>query len=372
MTKRKIELEEVQGYRSVRGRPFHFGQFWQACGKAGPESQYTGVYARREKGKRWGEIVVQWDDQETRIGTFERVKDKDGEPVWMGRLELTGEWSRLPRKVRIEEAHVYDPNEDPVREYLVDKAVEYFVSCGRPKTKYTTTGKVYSDGMLEVTPINHNAEKGRNVRKVSCLDWIDAFNPYIEKLPILEPGSSVDRSALHSHVVIGEKAAVSKSTINKGCVVNGNVSRSYLGSRVWVSEGANLTHAFIGDGVHIGKGATIRGTETEKAEIHSPEAHIPAGVELVEDGYENTIRCLVLGPIGSSSLTAVEDVHGVCIIQYGSLTFLLRDLVQFFKEPKSTLSHPLDRSLRMYDQYTLGQLEAMIPLLLVTFPNGEQ
>lgn len=45
--KRKTELVEVQRRGFEAGRPFHYGEFWQACGKAGPENQYTGVYARR-------------------------------------------------------------------------------------------------------------------------------------------------------------------------------------------------------------------------------------------------------------------------------------------------------------------------------------
>jgi len=45
--KRKTELIEVQRRGFKAGRPFHYGEFWQACGKAGPENQYTGVYARR-------------------------------------------------------------------------------------------------------------------------------------------------------------------------------------------------------------------------------------------------------------------------------------------------------------------------------------
>lgn len=369
--KRKTELADVQGYGSVYGRPFHYGQFWQACGKAGPESQYTGVYARRGQGKRWGEIVVQWDDKETRIGTFERVKGKDGEHVWMGRLELTGEWSRLPRKVRIEEAYIRDPNEDHVRDYLVDTAVEYFVSCGRPETKYTTTGKVYSDGLLEVTPINSVTDVGRNVRKVSSIDYIDAFNPYVGKLPILEMGSSVGRSTIRSHVVVESGATVSKSTVNRGCVVNGYVDRSYLGSRVWVSENASLTHATIGDEVRIGKGGRIEGTEDEKVEIYPPEVHIPAEVELIEKEGISTATYLVLGPIGGSSLTAVRNADGTCVIQFGSKRFTLAELVQFFEKPTSMLGHPLHKSLRMYDQYSLGQLEALLPLLQVSFPNGD-
>ena len=189
--KRKIELAEVQGRGFEAGRPFHYGEFWQACGKAEPENQYPGVYARREKGKRWGEIVVQWDGKETRIGTFERVKGKDGEPVWMGRLELTGEWSRLPRSVRIDEAHIHDDHEDLVRDYLVDKAVEYFAFHGRPETRYTTTGEVHSEGVLEVAPLVQDRGGGYDTRFVTNLSEIDGFNPHVNMLPILEPGSEL-------------------------------------------------------------------------------------------------------------------------------------------------------------------------------------
>lgn len=369
--KRKTELVEVQRRGFEAGRPFHYGEFWQACGKAGPENQYTGVYARRQKGKRWGEIVVQWDGQETRIGTFERVKGKDGEPVWMGRLELTGEWSRLPGSVRIDEAHIHGDHEDRVRDYLVNRAVEYFVSYGRPETKYTTNGRVHSDGTLEVVPLVPDTSGTYYTRFVSGLDVIDAFNPYIEKKPILEAGAEVHRSAVRSHAVIGEMATVSKSTINKGCVVNGNVRNSYLGSRVWVGENANLSHAFIGGEVHIGPGAFIKGTKTEKAEIYPPEVHIPAGVVLAEDGYESTLRYLVLGPIGDCSLTAVGDVHGNCIIQFSGKKFTLAELKKALKDPESMYGHPLSKTLRSYDQYTVGQLEALLPLLTVTFPNGD-
>ena len=368
--KRKTELIEVQRRGFAAGRPFHYGEFWQACGKAGPENQYTGVYARRQKGKRWGEIVVQWDGQETRIGTFERVKGKDGEPVWMGRLELTGEWSRLPRAVRIDKAHIHDENEDHVRDYLVDTAVEYFVSCGRPETKYTTTGRVHSNGVLEVAPLVQDSGGGFDTRFVTSLSEIDGFNPYIEGKPILESGSELSRSVVGSHVVVGEMSTVECSTLGKGCVVNGNVHDSYLGNHVWVENNAKLSHAFIGGNVRIGRSTWITGTAEEKAEINAPEVHIPEGSEISGDGSGDGVNYLVLGPIGGSSLTAVENVDGSCTIKYGPQQFSLKVLIRALHSFDKKKYHSEGLSLAGYDAGTIYQLRALLPLLIATFPRG--
>lgn len=365
---RKTELAEVQRRGFEAGRPFHYGEFWQACGKAGPENQYTGVYARREKGKRWGEIVVQWDGQETRIGTFERVKGKDGEPVWMGRLELTGEWSRLPRSARIDEAHIHDENEDLVRDYLVNKAVEYFVSCGRPETEYTTTGEVHSNGVLGVAPLVQDSGGGYDTRFVTDLSDIDGFNPHVNTLPILEPGSELSRSAVGSHVVVGEMSTVECSTLGKGCVVNGNVHDSYLGNHVWVENNAKLSHAFIGGNVRIGRSTYITGSNEEKAEINAPEVHIPAGAEISSN--EDGVNYLVLGPIGGSSLTAVENVDGSCTIKYGPQQFSLKVLIRALHSSDKKKYRAEGLSLAGYDARTIYQLRSLIPLLIATFPRG--
>lgn len=366
--KRKTEFIEVQRRGFAAGRPFHYGEFWQACGKAGPENQYTGVYARREKGKRWGEIVVQWDGNETHIGTFERVKGKDGEPVWMGRLELTGEWSRLPRSVRIDEAHIHDENEDPVRDYLVDKAVEYFAFHGRPETRYTTTGEVHSDGVLEVVPLVQDRGGGYDTRFVTNLSEIDGFNPLVNMLPILEPGSELSRSVVGSHVVVGVMSTVEGSALGKGCVVGGNVHDSYLGNRVWVDKNAKLSHAFIGDNVRIGRSTWITGTAEEKAEINAPRVHIPAGSEI--SGGEDGVNYLVLGPISGSSLTAVENVDGSCTIKYGPQQFSLKVLIRALHSSDKKKYHAEGLSLAGYDARTIYQLRSLIPLLIATFPRG--
>lgn len=366
--KRKTELIEVQRRGFEAGRPFHYGEFWQACGKAGPENQYTGVYARREKGKRWGEIVVQWDGNETRIGTFERVKGEDGGPVWMGRLELTGEWSRLPRSARIDEAQIHDGNEDLVRDYLVDKAVEYFAFHGRPETWYTTTGEVHSEGVLEVAPLVQDRGRGYDTRFVTNLSEIDGFNPHVNMLPILEPGSELSWSVVGSHVVVGEMSTVEGSTLGKGCVVNGNVHDSYLGNHVWVENNAKLSHAFIGDNVRIGRSTWITGTAEEKAEINAPEVHIPAEVELSNNG--DGVNYLVLGPIGGSSLTAVENVDGSCTIKYGPQQFSLKVLIRALHSSDKKKYHAEGLSLAGYDARTIYQLRSLIPLLIATFPRG--
>lgn len=366
--KRKTELVEVQRRGFEAGRPFHYGEFWQACGKAGPENQYTGVYARREKGKRWGEIVVQWDGQETRIGTFERVKGKDGEHVWMGRLELTGEWSRLPRSARIDEANIHDENEDHVRDYLVDTAVEYFVSCGRPETRYTTTGEVHNNGVLEVVPLVQDSGGGYDARFVTNLNEIDGFNPYIGEKPILELGSELGRSVVGSHVVVGEMSTVECSTLGKGCVVNGNVQDSYLGNLVWVDNNAKLSHAFIGDNVRIGRSTWITGTAEEKAEINTPMVHIPDGAEISSGG--DGVNYLVFGPIGGESLTAVENVDGSCTIKYGPQQFSLEVLIRALHSCDKKKYHSEGLSLAGYDAGTIYQLRALIPLLIATFPRG--
>lgn len=366
--KRKTELVEVQRRGFAAGRPFHYGEFWQACGKAGSENQYTGVYARREKGKRWGEIVVQWDGKETRIGTFERVNGKDGEPVWMGRLELTGEWSRLPRSVRIDEAHIHDDHEDHVRDYLVNRAVEYFVSYGRPETKYTTTGEVHSNGVLGVAPLVQDSGGGYDSRFVTSLSEIDGFNPHMGTLPILEPGSELSWSVVGSHVVVGEMSTVEGSALGKGCVVNGNVHDSYLGNHVWVENNAKLSHAFIGDNVRIGRSTWITGTAEEKAEINTPEVHIPAEVELSNNG--DGVNYLVLGPIGGSSLTAVENVDGSCTIKYGTQQFSLKVLLRALHSSDKKKYHVEGLSLAGYDARTIYQLRALLPLLIATFPRG--
>ncbi len=366
--KRKTELIEVQRRGFEAGRPFHYGEFWQACGKAGPENQYTGVYARREKGKRWGEIVVQWDGNETRIGTFERVKGEDGGPVWMGRLELTGEWSRLPRSARIDEAQIHDGNEDLVRDYLVDKAVEYFAFHGRPETWYTTTGEVHSEGVLDVAPLVQDRGGGYDTRFVTNLSEIDGFNPHVNMLPILEPGSELSWSVVGSHVVVGEMSTVEGSTLGKGCVVNGNVHDSYLGNHVWVENNAKLSHAFIGDNVRIGRSTWITGTAEEKAEINAPEVHIPAEVELSNNG--DGVNYLVLGPVGGSSLTAVENVDGSCTIKYGPQQFSLKVLIRALHSSDKKKYHAEGLSLAGYDARTIYQLRSLIPLLIATFPRG--
>ena len=366
--KRKIELTEVHRRGFEAGWPFHYGQFWQACGKAGPENQYTGVYARREKDKRWGEIVVQWDGNETRIGTFERVKGKDGEPVWMGRLELTGEWSRLPRSVRIDEAHIHDENEDLVRDYLVNRAVEYFAFHGRPETRYTTTGTVHSNGVLGVVPLVQDSGGGFDTRFVTSLSEIDGFNPNVSTLPILEPGSELSRSVVGSHVVVGEMSTVECSTLGRGCVVNGNVHDSYLGNHVWVENNAKLSHAFIGDKVRIGRSTWITGTAEEKAEINAPEVHIPAGSEI--SGGEDGVNYLVLGPIGDSSLTAVENVDGSCTIKYGPQQFSLKVLIRALHSFDKKKYHAEGLNLTWYDARTIYQLRSLIPLLIATFPRS--
>lgn len=329
--KRKTELIEVQRRGFEAGRPFHYGEFWQACGKAGPENQYTGVYARREKGKRWGEIVVQWDGQETRVGTFERVKGKGGEPVWMGRLELTGEWSRLPRSARIDEAHIHNENEDHVRDYLVNRAVEYFAFHGRPETRYTTTGTVHSNGVLEVVPLVQDSGGGYDSRFVTSLSEIDGFNPNVGTLPILEPGSELSRS------VVGEMSTVECSTLGKGCVVNGNVHDSYLGNHV-------------------------------RVENNAPEVHIPAGAEISSN--EDGVNYLVLGPIGGYPLTAVENVDGSCTIKCGPQQFSLPVLIQALHSFDKKKYHSEGLSLAGYDAGTICQLRALLPLLIATFPRS--
>lgn len=366
--KRRTELAEVQRRGFEARRPFHYREFWQACGKAGPENQYTGVYARREKGKRWGEIVVQWDGNETHIGTFERIKGKDGEPVWMGRLELTGEWSRLPRSARIDEAHIHDENEDHVRDYLVNRAVEYFAFHGRPETRYTTTGAVHSNGVLEVVPLVQDSGGGYDSRFVTSLSEIDGFNPNVGTLPILEPGSELSRSVVGSHVVVGEMSTVECSTLGKGCVVNGNVHDSYLGNHVWVENNAKLSHAFIGGNVRIGRSTYITGSNEEKAEINAPEVHIPAGAEISSN--EDGVNYLVLGPIGGSSLTAVENVDGSCTIKYGPQQFSLKVLIRALHSFDKKKYHAEGLSLAGYDAGTIYQLRALIPLLIATFPRS--
>lgn len=373
MTKRVISLKKVRKGGLAFAAPFESGEFWQAIGKAGPENSHTGILARREDGKRWGEIVARWDGKEARIGTFESVKVWGHEPVWIGRLELTGEWSRLPLDVRRGTADIGDSSEVYVRKYLVDKAVSYFTDCGKPRAMYTTTGRVrHADGVLEVVPIRGRSVDSNVPRHISGLDCISAFNRLTEGLPELSAGSGILHSAIGDQVILSDGAKVNRSYVGNYSRIGGDVTDSHVGDQVKLAKGSCIRGAYIDRGVHVGRGAKLIGGDNLNIDIRCPEVHVPGGVRVHERASDDgrNARYLVLGPIGGSPLTAIEDEGNPCAIWFAGEELHLNDLIQTLYRGYEEEPSRLDIALHRAGYLVRDQLRALLPLLVTTFPEN--
>lgn len=82
------------------------------------------------------------------------------------------------------------------------------------------------------------------------------------------------------------------------------------------------------------------------------------------------VNYLVLGPIGGSSLTAVENVDGSCTIKCGPQQFSLPVLIRALHSFDKKKYHSEGLSLAGYDAGTIYQLRALLPLLIATFPRS--
>lgn len=371
MTKRVVSLKKLRKLGLAAADPFGDGEFWQAIGKAGPENSYTGVLARREDGKRWGEIVVLWDGKETRIGTFERVKVWGEPPKWFGHLELTGEWSRLPLEVRRGSADIEDSSEDSVRDYLVETAVKYFTNHGGPRARYTTTGKIRWDDAIEVVPTLGESAGCNIPRYVSHLSAIDVFKRSARGVPDLSACAEVLHSAMGNRVIINAGASVKRSYIGNYAFVGGEVSDSYIGDRSMLSEGSCVRGAHIGRGVWVGQDTELIGGDDLTVDIRCPEARVPSGVHVYGRASEGkqAVRYLVLGPIGDFPLTAIEDDGSPCAIEYAGEEFFLDDLIQALYRGYGEEPSRLDEALHRVGSTARDQLRALLPLLVTTFPE---
>lgn len=371
MTKRVISMKKVRRGGLAFAAPFESGEFWQAVMVAGEGNSYTGVLARREDGKRWGEIVARWDGKETRIGTFERVKVWGQKPVWIGRLELTGEWSRLPLETRRGTAGIEDSSEDYVRDALVDAAVDYFTRYGKPRAIFTTTGRVRWDDAIEVVPVRGGGSGSGIPRYISNLDHIDAFNSRGKEQPVFGANSELLHSAVGDRVIIDDGAVVKRSYISNQAFVGGEVIDSYVGDRVLLSDGSRLCQAHINQGVHVGRGAELIGGNYLNIDIRNPEARVPSGVCVHGRAAEGRrdLRYLVLGPIGYASLTAIEDEGNPCAIWFSGEEFFLDELIKALYLGYEDECSRLDELLNIHGEQVRDQLRALLPLLVTMFPE---